>query len=99
MEDTSLVCTLVIRNIDDWDDKRTHYFKVSTATYLQAGDYLVHYYIDTLWLHGEWIHIPVTRSKGMKLMEINKTILAKRIPLNRAYFIKPKDGTGVYLEY
>lgn len=93
MTDTSVVCTLTVRNIDNWDDKREHYFKVSTSTYLLPGDYLIHYYVDTTWLHGEWIHV------SRKFVIINKVVLYKRIPLSEVRFIKPKDDTGSYLEY
>jgi hypothetical protein len=92
--DSAKRCTLVVRNIDNWDKPVNHVFRVSTTTYLLPGDYLIHYWMDTVWLHGEWIHI----SRKYTIME--KVVFEKRIPLGSMTFIKPKKtGIEKYLEY
>lgn len=96
--DTSVICTLQIRQYEHWDRPTLHYFKRSTATYLLPGDYAVYYYIDTLYLHAEWIHV----QHGYSI--IGKNILTERIPLSKAVFVRPKsrpkvdDGT-IYLDF
>jgi hypothetical protein len=92
--DSAKRCTLVVRNIDNWDKPVNHVFRVSTTTYLLPGDYLIYYWMDTVWLHGEWIHI----STKYTIME--KVVFEKRIPLGSMTFIKPKKtGIEKYLEY
>jgi hypothetical protein len=92
--DSAKRCTLVVRNIDNWDKPVNHVFRVSTTTYLLPGDYLIHYWMDTVWLHGEWIHI----SRSYTFME--KIIFEKPLPLGSVTFIKPnKVGIEKYLDY
>jgi len=83
-KDTTVICTLVIRSYDNWDNPTYHYFKRSTATYLQRGEYVVSYKIDTVWLHAEWIRIS---GSGTVL---SKYILSERIQLSKMTFVLPK---------
>ncbi|HNR54567.1 MAG TPA: hypothetical protein PKJ19_05320 [Flavobacteriales bacterium] len=92
-EDTTRVCTLTVRSYENWDNPVDHTFKVATATYLLPGDYLVRYYLDTTWLHAEWIHITT------KWMVMEKTIFPEPIPLHKAVFVLPKKGAvGTYIK-
>jgi hypothetical protein len=92
--DSAKKCTLIVRDIDNWDKPVSHVFRVSITTYLLPGDYLIHYWMDTVWLHGEWIHI----SRKYTIME--KVVFEKRLPLGSFTFIKPKKvGIEKYLEY
>lgn len=92
--DSTKRCTLTVRNIDNWSKSVNHVFRVSTTTYLLPGDYLIYYWMDTVWLHGEWIHI------SSKYTFMEKIIFEKPLPLGSVTFIKPKKvGIEKYLEY
>lgn len=85
---------MVVRSIDNWDMPVNHVFRVSTTTYLLPGDYVIHYWMDTTWLHGEWIHI------SRKFTVLEKVVFEKRQPLGSVTFIRPKKiGIEKYLEY
>ena len=71
-------CTLVIQNFDDVPSY--HYFKKSTSTYLNRGDYNISYYYDNKLIHSEWIHI----SKNYTL--IKKLIFVDPLPLTKVSF-------------
>ncbi len=96
--DSNVVCTLSVRNFDNWNNPTYHYFRQSTATYLRPGDYEVIYMSDTTYYHAEWIHITT------KWMTLYKYILTEHIPLDRVRFVRPKrkedweDGV-IYLEF
>ena len=92
--DSAKRCTLIVRSVDNWDKPVTHVFRVSTTTYLLPGDYVVHYWMDTTWLHGEFIHV------SRKFTVLEKVIFEKRQPLGSVTFIWPKKiGIEKYLEY
>jgi hypothetical protein len=92
--DSAKKCTLIVRDIDNWDKPVSHVFRVSTTTYLLPGDYLIHYWMDTVWMHGEWIHV------SRKYTILEKVIFEKRLPLGSITFIRPKKvGIQKYLEY
>lgn len=98
VKDTSVVCTLSIRNFDQWDTPTYHYFRQSTATYMLPGDYAIYYQIDTVHLHAEYIHI----SKAW--MTLYKYILTERIPLDKVRFMRPRrrqdwEEGVIYLDF
>lgn len=98
LKDTAVVCTLSVRSFDRWDSVTYHYFRQSTATYFAAGDYVIHYQIDTVYIHQEWIHF------SHKWSTLYKYVLTERIPLHKVRFMRPRRRSDweegvIYLDF
>ena len=53
---------LVVRKFETFDDPDLTLFRITNAKYLRPGDYHVGYFVDTGFVHSEWMHVSHQRS-------------------------------------
>lgn len=56
-EKSDIVCALVIRDVDAFSRARVYTFRLTNATRLPPGDYQVAYFIDTAFVHADFMHV------------------------------------------
>lgn len=56
-EKSDTVCALVIRDVDAFSRARVYTFRLTNATRLPPGDYQVAYFIDTAFVHADFMHV------------------------------------------
>jgi len=92
-------CTMFVRSIDSFDDVEVYPFFTMSRIAMDAGDYQIMYWIDTVYLHGEFMHFS-GNSRGV----LQKFILRHPQPLWSARLdefelLTPEDFQDIFMEF
>lgn len=81
-------CAIVVRPFETFDDPDVTVFRLTTSKRMVPGDYHVGYFIDTGYVHAEWIHVSHTWSV------MDQWLVVGDVPVTELRFGKP-DGRHV----
>ena len=70
--ESDTVCALVIRDVD----AQVHTFRLTNATRLAPGDYQVAYFIDTAFVHADFMHVSHDPSVMDQFLVVGKVRVA-----------------------
>jgi len=92
-------CTMFVRSIDSFDHVEVYPFFVMSRIAMDAGDYQIMYWIDTVYLHGEFMHF-----SGNNRGVLQKFILRHPKPLWSVGFdefelLTPEDFQDIFMEF
>lgn len=74
--ESDTVCALVIRDVDAFSRARVHTFRLTNATRLAPGDYQVAYFIDTAFMHADFMHVSHDPSVMDQFLVVGKVRVA-----------------------
>jgi len=92
-------CLLLIRNLDNFERVDEFSFTDVSRVVMQGGDYRVTYWVDSTFVHGEYVHF-----SGNDHGVIQKFILRVPEPLVNVEFTRfklmtPEDFEDLYMEF
>lgn len=74
--ESDTVCALVIRDVDAFSRAQVHTFRLTNATRLAPGDYHVAYFIDTAFVHADFMHVSHDPSVMDQFLVVGKVRVA-----------------------
>lgn len=92
-------CTIKIRDLNEFKSVRRYEFTDVLRLVMDGGDYLVTYWADTLFLHGEYIHFSVNDNSVIQKFIMRRPMPLQEFDFQQLKFIRPENFEDLYMEF
>lgn len=92
-------CTMFVRSIDSFDDVEVYPFFNTSRIAMDAGDYQIMYWIDTIYLHGEYMHFSGNNRGVLQKFILRHPQPLWSVDLNQFELLTPEDFQDIFMEF